>query len=112
MSGCATSSTARRWPASSSAPGSALPSTSPTMRGDVAAGADPDAVALGDVIEELDEPGDPSRAPDQPVVQGERHQLGPVSALGVERLEAIDHVAGEIIAGRKPVILVKAVVVG
>ena len=83
----------------------------PPMFGDVAAGADPDAVAPGDVIEKPDEPGDPAGAPDQPVMQGQRHQLRVVGAFGVEGLEAIDHVAGEIVAGREAVILVEAVVV-
>src|SRR5579863_5021555 len=153
-----------RWPALSSAPGSASPSTSPTTQGcstlrstpktwrrssrsspnratccassataatntgeappssprmypapvlgDVAAGGDPHTVARRDVVEKADQPGDPARAPDQPVVHRQRHQPWPVGALGIERLEAIDHVAGEIVAGREPAVLVEAVVVG
>ena len=84
----------------------------PPVLGDVAPGAEPDPVAAGDVIEELDQPGDPARPPDQPVVQGQRHQLRPLRALGVEGIEAVDHVAGEIVAGRKAVVVVEAVVVG
>ncbi len=34
------------------------------------------------------------------------------SALGVKRLEAIDHVAGEILGARKAVVLIEAIVVG
>src|SRR6266481_7055483 len=47
----------------------------PPVLGDVAAGADPHAIAPGDVIEKFDEPGDAARAADKPVVQGQRHQL-------------------------------------
>src|SRR5579864_8825091 len=82
------------------------------MLGDVAAAADPDAVAPPYVVEEADEAGDAAGAPDQPVVYGERHQLRPVGALGVERLETVDHVAGEIVARREAAVLVEAVVVG
>jgi hypothetical protein len=40
----------------------------PPMLGDLAASADPHAVAGGDVFEKLDEPGDPAWPPGQPVV--------------------------------------------
>ena len=52
----------------------------PPVLGDLAAGADPHAVASGDVIEKPDEPGDPAGAAGQPVVQSQRHQLGMVGA--------------------------------
>ena len=40
----------------------------PVLR-DLATGADPDAVASGDVVEKFDEPGDAAGATDEPVVQ-------------------------------------------
>src|SRR6267378_7091117 len=79
--------------------------------GDLASGADPHPVAGGDVIEELDEPGNPAWAPGQPVVQCQRHQLGVVRAFLVHHLEAVDHVAGEIFAGRETEVLVVAIVI-
>src|SRR6516164_10069722 len=82
------------------------------MLGDLASGADPHTVAGGDVIEKLDETGDPSGAAGQPVVQRQRHQLGMVGTLRIHDLKAIDHVAGKIIAGREAAILIEPVVVG
>src|SRR6516162_8440419 len=82
------------------------------MLGNLASSADPHTVASGDVIEKLDEPGDPAGAAGQPVVQSQRHQLGMVGALRVHDLEAVDHVAGKIIAGREAAILIEPVVVG
>lgn len=41
----------------------------PPVIGDLAAGADPDAVAGGDVVEEFDEAGEAAGAAGQPVVQ-------------------------------------------
>ena len=52
------------------------------MLGDLAAGADPHAVAGGDVFEKLDEPGDPAGAAGQTVVQCQRRQLRMVGAFG------------------------------
>ena len=92
--------------------GSSPRMNTPPMLGDLAAGADPHTVASRDVIEKLDEPGDPAGAAGQPVVQSQRHQLGMVGALRVHDLEAIDHVAGKIIAGREAAILIEPVVVG
>src|SRR6516225_8349435 len=76
----------------------------PPMLGDVAAGADPHTVAGRHVVEKLDEPGDPAGAAGQPVVQCQRHQLGVIGALLVHDLEAVDHVAREILAGRETAI--------
>src|SRR5436853_387540 len=84
----------------------------PPVLGDVAPGADPHAVAPGDVVEKLDEAGDPAGPADQPVVHGQRHQFRPIGALGIEGLETIDHVACEILAGREAAVLVEAIVVG
>src|SRR5271156_2241666 len=47
----------------------------PPMLGNFPPGADPNAVAGGDVIEKLDQPGHPAGTPGQPVVQRQRHQL-------------------------------------
>jgi hypothetical protein len=48
--------------------------------------------------------------PVSPVVQCQRHQLGVLGTFLVQDLEAVDHIAGEILAGREPEILVEAVV--
>src|SRR5262245_46170634 len=80
--------------------------------GDVAPGADPYAVFCSDVVEKADKPGDPPGAADDPVMHSEGHHLWPVFALGVKRLKTVDHIAGKIVTGRKPPVLVKAVVVG
>jgi hypothetical protein len=82
------------------------------MLGDLASGADPHTVAVGDVVEKLDEAGDPTRAPGQPVVQRQGHQLGVVGAFRVHDLKAVDHVAGELLAGGNATVLVKPVVIG
>src|SRR5271169_4929530 len=92
--------------------GSSPRMNTPPMLGDLASSADPHTVASRDVIEKLDEPGDPAGAAGQPVVQSQRHQLGMVGALRVHDLEAIDHVAGKIIAGRETAIFVEPVVIG
>src|SRR5437016_5681729 len=69
------------------------------MSGDVASGAEPDFVARARMIEELDE-SDRLRWPaDQPVMQRQTHQLRPLRALLVERLEAVDHIVGEFVCG-------------
>src|SRR5467141_3666830 len=80
--------------------------------GDLAAGADPHPVAGGEVIEELDEPGNPAGAPGQPVVQCQRHQLGVVRTFLVHHLKAVDHVARELPAGRETEVLVETIVIG
>src|SRR6266436_8494272 len=75
--------------------------------GDLAASADPHAVTGGNVIEECDQPGDPAEAAGQAVVQRQRHQLGVVRTFLVHHLEAIDHVASEVLAGREAAVFVK-----
>src|SRR6266446_3638852 len=81
----------------------------PPMFGNLASGADPDPVAGGDVVEKLDEAGEAARATGQPVVQCQRHQLGVLGAFLVQDFETVDHVAREVLAGRKPMILIEAV---
>src|SRR5262249_8460933 len=84
----------------------------PPMLGDLASGADPYSFAGADMVEELDEPGDPARSAGQAVVQCQRHQLRMLGALSIHDLKAVNHVAGKILASRKAAVFVEPVVIG
>src|SRR5579883_59536 len=82
------------------------------MLGDVAAGAEPDAVAFRRIVEELDQPRRLAWPADQPVMQRHAHDLRPLGAFLVEQIEAIDHVSGEFVGGAEAGVAVETVVVG
>jgi hypothetical protein len=69
------------------------------MLGDLAAGAEPDAVVSSDVVEELDESEHAGRAADQAVVECDAHHLGLFGAFLLHQVEAVDHVAGALVGG-------------
>jgi hypothetical protein len=70
------------------------------VAGDVDAAREPDPVLRCRVVEEPHQPGNLSRAADQPVVQPDRHHLRAARrALGMERVEGILEVLEELLAG-------------
>src|SRR5262249_55099430 len=82
------------------------------MLGDIASRAEPDAVVTADMFQEPDQPGRLARSPDQAIVQADAHQLRCLRSLRVEKIERVDHVAGEIVRTTEAGIAIEPVVVG
>src|SRR5579872_4617278 len=82
------------------------------MFGDVAAGAEPNAVATARIVQEFDQAGRLAGPADQPVVQRDAHQLRALGALVIEQVEAVDQILRKFIGGAEAGIAVETVVVG
>lgn len=67
--------------------------------GDLLARRHPNLVVPAHMFEEPDQTGDAARPANQPIMQRQRHQLRSRRTLGVQRVEAIAHVASKMIAG-------------
>jgi len=78
--------------------------------GDILPRAEPDPVVPAHVIEKFDEPDGACRPADQAVMQSDAHDFRPVEAFLVEHVEAVDHVACEILGGAEAVVVVAVVV--
>src|SRR4029078_6168435 len=75
--------------------------------------AERDAFDGAHVLEQPDQPGTSSRPADQPVVQADGEELGrALLAFAVENVEGVAHIGEKLLPGRKPAVLVEAIVVG
>src|SRR5260370_6941873 len=78
--------------------------------GDVLSRTKPDPVVLAHVLEKFDQPDRARRPADQPIMQADAHDFGPVNAFLIEHVETVDHVAREIAGGAEAVRVVTVVV--
>lgn len=62
--------------------------------------------------EEADKAGPAPGAANETVVDGNRHEMRIVGALGAQRVETVDRISGELAGGSEPMIPVETVIIG
>ena len=84
----------------------------PPVARDIDPPCQPDAVVPLHMVEELHQPGKPRRPADKPAMQPHRQHFRRRLAFGIERVESVDQIGGELVAGMEPLRRREAHVVG